>query len=66
MIIHSASETAPDFYAHPCWHSGLKTPDRRLDGAFSLTGLMMKVGCSFRSTAPYAGTLCGYWLKTYH
>jgi hypothetical protein len=39
-MIRAASETAPDFYAHPCWQSDLKPPDRGSDGAVSLTGLM--------------------------
>jgi hypothetical protein len=37
MMIHSASETAPDFYAHSCWQSGVKTPDRDSDGAVKIT-----------------------------
>jgi hypothetical protein len=31
MMIHAASETAPDFYANRCWQSGFKTPKRASD-----------------------------------
>jgi hypothetical protein len=59
MIIHSASETAPDFYAHRCWQRGLKTPDRRLDGAVSLAGLMINAFDRIAQPAPYEAVLCG-------
>jgi hypothetical protein len=66
MIIHSASETAPDFYAHHYWQSGLKTPDRRLDGAVSLAGLMINAFDGIVQPAPYAAALCGSrFKKTY-
>jgi hypothetical protein len=49
-MIHAASETAPDFYTHRYWHNGIKTPDRRMVGAVSLSGLMMSLIFPFRCT----------------
>jgi hypothetical protein len=59
-MIRAASETAPDFYANRYCHNGIKTPDRRMDGAVSLSGLMMRLIFPFRSTS----TLRGHPLRT--
>jgi hypothetical protein len=59
-MIRAASETAPDFYTNRYWHNGIKTPDRRMDGAVSLSGLMMSLIFPFRSTS----TLRGHALRT--
>jgi hypothetical protein len=62
-MIRAASETAPDFYTNRYWHNGIKTPDRRMDGAVSLSGLMMSLIFPFRSTAPYEAMLSGLLKK---
>jgi hypothetical protein len=60
MMIHSASETAPDFYANQDGHIGLKTPDRGSDGAVSLAGLMINAFYGIVQPAPYEAMLCGF------
>jgi hypothetical protein len=58
-MIRAASDTAPDFYADCYWRNGVKTPDRRLDGAVSLIGWMIN---AFEGIAQLHPTPTPLWI----